>query len=545
MPQTAAMEWPLVGRDRVLESTGAILASESTGGVVVTGAAGGGKTRLALELSRAAQSRGCAVEWVRATRSAASVPLGAFAPLLRAQGAGAELLAGARQALVERAAGRRLVLCVDDGQLLDHASAALVHQLVAAGEVFAVVTLRRGDPAPDALRALWKDELCALVELAELSRGDVEALLGAALGGPLDGPSANGLWELTRGNVLFLRELVLYGAERGLLAEDGGIWRWRGEIAAGTRLAELVGARLEAVAGAPLEVVAVGAPLEVGVLDPGETAALDALERHAIVERRIDGRRRYVDVAHPLYGEVVRARLSRTRQEAIQRRLADALEARGRRRADVPRLAAWRLESGGGDGELFERAAWQALAALDATLAERFARAAGGGLGARLALGRALAATGRAEEADTVLSALEAQAVADTDRATVAIASARNLFWGLDRAADADAVLHRAERAVCDDRVRAEVEAQRVRLVAAHGRPQEALAAAEPLLRDPGVPEQARLQAAMAAAEALLASGRTAQAITRTETGPPGAQPPPAQPPPAQHPLLSQRALAR
>ena len=81
-----------------------------------------------------------------------------------------ELLARARHALAERAAGRRLVLCVDDGQLLDDASAALVHQLVAAGEAFAVVTVRRDEPAPDALRALWKDELCALLELAELSR---------------------------------------------------------------------------------------------------------------------------------------------------------------------------------------------------------------------------------------------------------------------------------------------------------------------------------------------------------------------------------------
>ena len=35
----------------------------------------------------------------------------------------------------------RLALCVDDGQLLDDASAALVHQLVVAGEAFVVVTL--------------------------------------------------------------------------------------------------------------------------------------------------------------------------------------------------------------------------------------------------------------------------------------------------------------------------------------------------------------------------------------------------------------------
>ena len=45
----------------------------------------------------------------------------------------------ARHALAERTGGRRLVLCVDDGQLLDDASAALLHQLVAAREAFAVV----------------------------------------------------------------------------------------------------------------------------------------------------------------------------------------------------------------------------------------------------------------------------------------------------------------------------------------------------------------------------------------------------------------------
>ena len=78
-----------------------------------------------------------------------------------------------RWALAERAGGRRLVLCVDDGHLLDDASAALVHQLVAAGEAFAVVTLRSGEPVPDAVRALWKDELCELVSSATL-RADVD-----------------------------------------------------------------------------------------------------------------------------------------------------------------------------------------------------------------------------------------------------------------------------------------------------------------------------------------------------------------------------------
>ena len=80
-----------------------------------------------------------------------------------------------------------------------------------------------------------------------------------------------------------------------------------------------------------LELVAVAAPLEVGLLEPGELAALEALERAELVQRRTDGRRRFVDVAHPLHGEAVRARLTPTRAEAIRTRLADAV--RGARRA--------------------------------------------------------------------------------------------------------------------------------------------------------------------------------------------------------------------
>ena len=503
----------------------------------MVGAAGVGKTRLAAEVSRVAASRDCAVEWVRATRSAATIPFGAFAALVpaapdSASEGGAELLSRARQALAERTGGRRLVLCVDDGQLLDDASAALLHQLVAAREAFAVVTVRRGERAPDALRALWKDDLCSLLELDALARDELERLLVEALGGPVDGPSGHALWELTRGNALFARELVRYGIERGALTEQGGIWSWRGDMAAGMRLSELVEARLEALEAAErrlLELVAIGAPLEIGLLEPGELPALSALELHEVVERRVDGRRRSIDVAHPLHGEVIRAGLSPTRLEAIQRRLAEAVEARGgRRREDLLRLAVWRLDSGvAGDSDLLERAAGQALAALDLVLAERLGQAAvqaGGGFGARLVLGRALAGAGRAEEADALLGDLQQQATSDAERAEAAIAVARNAFWGLDRAAQADAALRRAERAVSDDELRAELAAQRVRLEAAHGRPADALATALPLLEDASVREQARLPAVLAAAEALLSCGRTDEAVALTQTWEPVAR---------------------
>src|SRR4051794_29242615 len=164
------MRWPFTGRDAELRLVAEVLADGSACGVVIAGPAGVGKTRLAGEAAERAAAQGCAVEWVRASRSARSIPLGAFAALLpapeRRLPEGVELLARARHALVERAAGRRLVLCVDDGQLLDDASAALRHQLGAPAEALAGGSVGSDEPAPDARRALWEDRTCRPAEPA-------------------------------------------------------------------------------------------------------------------------------------------------------------------------------------------------------------------------------------------------------------------------------------------------------------------------------------------------------------------------------------------
>jgi DNA-binding CsgD family transcriptional regulator len=532
------MSWPLTGRERELRAVGDALDGGSAGGVVIAGPAGVGKTRLAVEGAELAAAQGCEVAWARATRSARAIPLGAFGALLPSDGDGVELLTRARQALADRAAGRRLVLCVDDGHLLDDASAALVHQLVAGREAFAIVGLRPDEPAPDALRALWKDELCARFDLAELTESDVVALLDAALGGPLDRASAHALWEATRGNALFLRELVRHGRARGLLAADRGVWRWRGPITAGARLGELVDQRI-GNAGELLDLVALAAPLEVGLLGAEGLGALDALERGELVRRRADGRRRFVDVGHPLYAEAVRGRLTATRADGIRTRLADAVHARGARRGgDLLRVAVWRLEAGAaGDGELFSRAAEQALAAHDAALAERLARAAD----APLALGRALAAQGRAAEAQAVFAGIAA--TDDRERTAVATAAARNLFWGLGRADDADAMLRAAEAAVAEAALRDRLAAQRVRLAAASGRPADALTAAEPLLDD-ATDDRARTTAAVGAVEALLSAGRSVEAVALADASLPAARRLRPELPQAEAVLLGTRALA-
>jgi len=547
------MRWPFTGREAELQLIGEALEDGESGGVVIAGPAGVGKTRLTSAAAELATARGYAVEWVRASGSARSIPLGAFAPILPATPlpAGVELLARARHALAERAGGRRLVLCVDDGQLLDDASAALVHQLVATGEAFAVVSLRRGDPPPDALRALWKDDLCRLLDLAELPRDEVERLLTAALGAPLDGRSVEALWELTRGNALFLRELVRHGVDHGLLDEDGGVWRWRGEVKAGTRLGDFMDLRIDdAGPGAQvLELVAVADPLELGLLEREELTALEEIERGELVTRGADRRRRFAAVAHPLHGEAVRARMTPSRIEAIRARLADAVQAHGARRGgDLLRIAVWRLEAGDtGDADLFTDAAEHALSAADVHLTTRFARAAveaGGDFRARLLLARGLAGQARADEAQHLLDALAAEASDDAERAAVATAAARNLFWGLDRADEADAVLVRAEAQVSDRALRDELTAQRVRLIAGQGRPGAALTAARAMLDDEEVHERARLTAVLGAVEALFRSGQTDEASALADAWLPAARRRCSEFPHVEVVLLGMRALS-
>ena len=70
--------WSLVGRDDEL----ARIAGAGERGVVISAAAGVGKTRLARAALAVAERRGAMTQWVQSTASARMIPLGAFAGLL-------------------------------------------------------------------------------------------------------------------------------------------------------------------------------------------------------------------------------------------------------------------------------------------------------------------------------------------------------------------------------------------------------------------------------------------------------------------------------
>src|SRR6478609_5046918 len=102
--------WPLVGRDTELIRITEAMGDADCRGVVVSAGAGVGKSRLAREAHAAAQRSGALAVWAQATRSSATIPLGAFAGLIpddvRSDDA-LELMRRSADALRTQAGGRK------------------------------------------------------------------------------------------------------------------------------------------------------------------------------------------------------------------------------------------------------------------------------------------------------------------------------------------------------------------------------------------------------------------------------------------------------
>jgi DNA-binding CsgD family transcriptional regulator len=414
--------WPLVGREpelKLITSEYDRMAAHGGGaGAVLVGAAGVGRTRLAREALDHLAARGTETTWSTATRSAAALPLGALTRLLDAA-SGADRIGALTSRFddLRRLHGRPPVLAVDDAHLLDEASAAAVHHLAAGGHAFVLVTVRAGEPTPDAVTALWMDGIAARIDVAPLDDG-VSALLAGALGEPLDPVSKPRLLRVAAGNPLLLRELLRASQETGALYRSAGRWRWTGSGYVTSRLRDVVRDQVGPVPDHLLPVVeplalADRLPLAILVDVAGQDAVLAAERRGLVAVDRRSGRRHVARLAHPVHAEVVCTAIPRLGRRQVWARLADAIAETPRRRQDDVLLGAlWGLRAGRPvPADELTTAARRALELARvgwAGLLAGAARRAGGGWLADLALAEAHAASGRADRAAAALPALAA-----------------------------------------------------------------------------------------------------------------------------------------
>lgn len=340
--------WPLTGRDGELADVERPWDGQ---GLVIVGLPGVGKTRLAEEILTRLARQGYRTARATASAAAAEVPLGAVAGFIPD---GVDL-ADPVQCFAAVAAGlrgHRWVFLVDDLHLLDAASVMLLRQLMDAGVIRLIGTVRATETAATAYVALCGGDRVHRLDLAELDPAATGTLLEAVLAGPVDRPSVLQFHAMSGGNPLYLRELVHGAIGTAALTRTGAVWGLAGRPPTTPLLGELVAARVAAAgprAREALELVALCEPVTLGAVRAVAPVELVAeLADDGILRSDLDGQRVTLSLAHPLYGEAVRAGISPARRAEILLAQAERTEALGARRSeDALRIAAWRLAATG------------------------------------------------------------------------------------------------------------------------------------------------------------------------------------------------------
>ncbi|MBK3646153.1 LuxR family transcriptional regulator [Streptomyces sp. MBT33] len=303
--KTLELPWQFTGREDELEL---IRRSLTAGhhGIVVTGPAGCGKTRLVTEAVRGGDRARAA-----GTPETRHIPFAAFAHLLPESVSlhrAVQLLSGVR------------LLLVDDAHLLDDASAALVHQLAVHGRTRLIVVAADGAPYPSAVARLWTGELLPRLALEPLPREDMEQLLAAGVGGAVEPLTLRRLLHLAQGDLRLLRDLVDAVRERAphTRVKDTDAWTWRGPVPVTAAIRERTAGALARPCHeerATLERLAFSEPLPLP-MDDLDLRALEVLEADGLVTVDDPGGAR---LAHPLHGPVLRAAAGRLRARRLAR----------------------------------------------------------------------------------------------------------------------------------------------------------------------------------------------------------------------------------
>ncbi|WNG91819.1 LuxR C-terminal-related transcriptional regulator [Mycobacterium sp. ITM-2016-00318] len=439
----------LTGRDSELGTIRRALSGAGNHcGVVIYGAAGVGKTRLAREVLTRAQAAGERTNWITGTESARPLPLGAFTgSIIEAASHSMPDIGRLINSFVAHQRQGKVLIGVDDAHLLDGLSAHVVHQLAQTRGPRLIVTVRTGEAEPDAVTALWKDGLLARLDLAPLSETGTRSLIETTLDGPVDARSAQRFRKLTGGNALFLRQLLSDQVAAGRMRQVAGVWMWDERVAVSQNITDMVGRQLgELSDGVALVVDTLSQcePLAVDVLSTvAERTDLETAEQMRLVNVERSGNELMARLAHPLYGELRRAGAGEMYLSRIRGKLAAGLSEKPD--ADMQstvRRALLTLESDlPPDPDLFVDAARFAMTLLDLDLAERFASAAvsAGATEAPGVQAMNLVLRGRGDDAEKFLKEITAEGKEDAHRWSTVRAA--NLIWTLGRPADAAAIL--------------------------------------------------------------------------------------------------------
>jgi DNA-binding NarL/FixJ family response regulator len=343
----------LLGRNEVIaDILASILTAEGHGSLLV-GDEGMGKTAVAAQVLALGGTRLHPFH-VFASPILADVPYGALAPFLTGLQEGRtnspSLVLRELASAVRTDADECAVLVIEDAQFLDSSSAVLLAQLAAADQAKFILLCEPFPAAPSELWSMCSDGLLTRFELTALAPEVMEELCTRELGSQVFPGARAVLCGRAAGNPMFLKELINYGRDTGVLLERNGIWLLVGDLAGSTtRMKNVVRNQLQQLSESQrqaLEYVALAESIALDCLQQlSGRATIDDLEEAKLISISALPQQ-LVSLAVPPMGQVIVELLPAASTLDRRRRLLSLADWRQESSAAMIRYVDWALEDG-------------------------------------------------------------------------------------------------------------------------------------------------------------------------------------------------------
>ncbi|MCG2620530.1 LuxR C-terminal-related transcriptional regulator [Arthrobacter sp. I2-34] len=344
---------PFIGREDLVEGARQALVSSAGAGILLVGGAGVGKTTLAQHLVEQYFGQACVVQ-VRGSAATAQLPFGALGFLLAEAPADAldHPVVGLQEAsrlLLDRAAGRKLLIMVENAGELDALSAAVLIQLARARLAKLIVSVTGFPEGGDPFARLWSGGELLRLDLENFTLDESGRFVESLLGGPISRAAVRALWGLTAGNPLFLRLLALEQRSAGVLVQREGLWVLAGRMVHLGEIAQVVRSWLETFTPRQrgvLELLAFAAELPLALLHRrGDEDIVDELQELGVLDVSPAGPAT-VRLKQPLVAAVLRQTVQPGRSLELWQSIAAGGRPENLNPSAVVRFAEWSLDCG-------------------------------------------------------------------------------------------------------------------------------------------------------------------------------------------------------